>query len=150
MLDLTNPKHAHIDKRLRENRILWLGSVQPDGRPHLVYVFFLWDGKNILIFSQPTSQKIRNVQQNPHVTLGLDETREGEDMVILEGKAELLDDPAVNPTLPAYAAKYDSEFQRVGLTAEAMAAVYSQALLITPTRFFHRQGTRGQRVEVIT
>ena len=86
MLDLTNPKHAHVDERLRTNRILW-------------------DGKHILIFSQPTSQKIRNVQHNPHVTLGLDETRGGEDMVILEGKAELLHDPAVNPTLPAFAAK---------------------------------------------
>ena len=47
MLDLTNPKHAYIDKRLRANRILWLGSVRPDGRPHLVYVMFLWDGKHI-------------------------------------------------------------------------------------------------------
>ena len=71
-------------------------------------------------------------------------------MVILEGTAELLHDPAVNPTLPAYAAKYAAELQRVGLTAEAMAAIFSQALLITPTRFFHRQGTREQRVEVIT
>ena len=150
MLDLTNPKHAHVDERLRTNRILWLGSVRPDGRPHLVYVFFLWDGKHILIFSQPTSQKIRNVGHNPHVTLGLDETREGEDMVILEGRAELLHDPAVNPKLPAYAAKYDFALQRVGLTAEAMAAVYSQALRITPTKVFHRKGTREQRVEVIT
>ena len=149
MLDLTNPKHAHVDERLSTNRILWLGSVRPDGRPHLVYVFFLWDGKHILIFSQPTSQKIRNVQHNPNVTLALDDTKNGEDMVILEGKAELLHDPAVNTTLPAFAAKYDSLLKRVGLTAEAMAEVYSQALLITPTRFFHRQGTRGDRVEVI-
>ena len=70
MLDLTNPKHAHVEERLRTNRILWLGSVRPDGRPHLVYVFFLWDGKHILIFSQPTSQKIRNVQHNPVSPLG--------------------------------------------------------------------------------
>lgn len=71
-------------------------------------------------------------------------------MVILEGKAKLLHDPEVNATLPAYAAKYDSLLKRVGLTAEAMAAVYSQALLITPIRFLHRQDTRGDRVEVIT
>ena len=150
MLDLMNPKHVHVDERLREDLILWLGSVRPDGRPHLVYVFFLWDGKHILIFSEPTSQKIHNVQHNSNVTLALDGTKNGEDMVILEGKAELLHDPAVNPTLPAYAAKYDSLLKRVGLTPEAMAAVYSQALLIIPTRVFHRQGTRGQRVEVIT
>jgi NAD(P)H dehydrogenase (quinone) len=71
-------------------------------------------------------------------------------MVILEGKAELLNDPAVNTTLPAYAAKYDSLLKSVGLTAEAMAAVYSQALLITPTRFFHRQGKRGDRMPIVT
>ncbi len=64
-------------------------------------------------------------------------------MVILEGKAELLHDPAVNATLPAYAAKYDSLLKSVGLTAEAMATVYSQAILITPTRFLHRQGKRA-------
>src|SRR5215467_1417598 len=118
--------------------------------PILCMSFFVFDGKHILIFSQPTSQKIRNVRHNPHVILGLDETKHGEDMVILEGKAELLRDPAVNPTLPAFAAKYAAELQRVGLTAEALAAAYSQALLITPTRFFHRQGTREQRVEVLT
>jgi PPOX class probable F420-dependent enzyme len=149
MLDLTNPKHAYVDERLRKNLILWLGSVRPDARPHLVYVFFLWDGNNILIFSQPNSQKIRNLQQNPHVTLALDDTKDGEDMVILEGKAELLHDPAVKTSLPAYAAKYDSLLKSVGLTAEAMAAIYSQPILITPTRFLHRQGKRGDRVEVI-
>jgi PPOX class probable F420-dependent enzyme len=149
MLDLINPKHAHVDERLRKNLILWLGSVRPDGRPHLVYVFFLWDGKHILIFSQPNSQKIRNVRHNPKVTLALDDTKDGEDMVILEGKAELLHDPEVNATLPAYAAKYDSLLKRVGLTAEAMAAIYSQAILVTPTRILYRQGTRGNRVEVI-
>ena len=68
----------------------------------------------------------------------------------LEGTAELLHDPAVNPTLPAFAAKYAAELQRVGLTAEGMAAIFSQAILITPSRLFHRQGTRGQPVEVIT
>ena len=149
MLDLINPKHAHVDERLRKNLILWLGSVRPDGRPHLVYVFFLWDGKHIIIFSQPNSQKKRNVRNNPKVTLALDDTRDGEDMVILEGQAELLHDPEVNATLPAYAAKYDSLLKRVGLTAEAMAAIYSQAILVTPTRILYRQGTRGNRVEVI-
>lgn len=89
------------------------------------------------------------MRHNPNVTLALDDTKDGEDMVILEGKAELLNDPAVNATLPAYAAKYDSLLKSVGLTAEAMAAVYSQTLLITPTRFLHRQGKRGDRVEVI-
>ena len=140
MPDLANPKDAHVDERLRKNLIIWLGSVRPDGRPHLVPVWFLWDGKKILLFSQPNTQKIRNLQQNTNVILALDDTKDGEDVVMLEGKAEFLNDPAVNATLPAYAAKYDSELKSEGYTAAAMAAEYSQAIRITPTRFLNSSG----------
>ena len=140
MPDLANPKDAHVDERLRKNLIIWLSSVRPDGRPHLVPVWFLWDGKNILIFSQPNAQKIRNLRQNTNVILALDDTKDGEDVVMLEGKAEFLNDPAVNTILPAYAAKYDSELKSMGYTAEAMAAEYVQAIRITPTRFLNISG----------
>ena len=140
MPDLANPKDPHVDERLRKNLIIWLSSVRPDGRPHLVPVWFLWDGKKILIFSQPNTQKIRNLRQNTNVILALDDTKDGEDVVMLEGKAEFLNDPAVNPTLPAYAAKYNSELKSMGYTAEAMAAEYAQAIRITPTRFLNISG----------
>src|SRR5256885_2571611 len=42
MLDLRDSKDAHIDARLRHEPIIWLSSVRPDGRPHLVPVWFLW------------------------------------------------------------------------------------------------------------
>jgi hypothetical protein len=38
--------------------------------------------------------------------LALDTADQGEDVVLIEGRAELLDDPALLPTLPAYAEKY--------------------------------------------
>jgi PPOX class probable F420-dependent enzyme len=140
MLDLTNPKDAHTDERLRKDPIIWLSSVRPDGCPHLVPVWFLWDDKKILIFSQPNAQKIRNLRQNTNAILALDGTDDGEDVVMLEGKAELLNDPAVNPALPASIAKYDSQLKSMGYTAEAMAAEYTQAIRITPTRFLNISG----------
>ena len=39
MLDLSDSKGAHIDQRLRDEPIIWLSSVRPDGRPHLVPVW---------------------------------------------------------------------------------------------------------------
>jgi PPOX class probable F420-dependent enzyme len=136
MLDLAQSNHAHIDQRLRENTICWLSSVRPDGHPHIVAVWFLWDGKDILIFSKPSNQKIRNLRQNPHVMLALDDTRQGADVIMLEGEAELLDDPAVNTTLPAYVAKYRARMARIGYTPETMAKSYSQAIRITPTKVY--------------
>jgi len=106
MLDLTKERDAHIDERLRGELMMWLSTVRPDGRPHLVPVWFLWDGETILIFSQPNQQKLRNLQHNPDVVVALDTAGQGDDVVMIEGKAELLDDPRVSTVLPAYAEKY--------------------------------------------
>ena len=72
MLDLTKERDAHIDERLRAELMMWLSTVQPDGRPHLVPVWFLWDGRTILIFSRPNQQKLRNLRHNPNVVVALD------------------------------------------------------------------------------
>jgi PPOX class probable F420-dependent enzyme len=135
MLDLTEERNAHIDRRLREDHIIWLGSVRPDGRPHLVVVWFVWTGKDLLIFSKPDVQKIRNLRQNPQVILAL-ETNQGIDPITLEGQAELLDDPLVRATLPQYVAKYGVHITGIGYTPETMSKVYSQAIRITPTKFY--------------
>lgn len=134
MLDLSQPRHQHIAERLRANVIAWLGSVRPDGRPHLVAVWFLWNDEHILIFSKPNNQKVRNLRQNPNVTLALDDTNEGDDPIVIEGSAELVDDPDISTNLAAYLAKYGEAMQEIGLPGAEMAKVYSQAIRITPSR----------------
>jgi len=135
MLDLTQKKDVHIDERLRSNIIVWFTTVRADGRPHSVAVWFLWDGSQILIFSQPNKQKLRNLQHNPHVVLALDNTKNGGDVIVIEGKAELIDNAEVNTTLPAYAEKYTPLLNEMGWSPESMAADYSQAIRVTPTKF---------------
>ena len=65
----------------------------------MVAVWFLWDGEKFLIFSQPNTQKLRNLRHNSHVTLALDDTHSGGDVLVIDGEAELLTDPDVNATL---------------------------------------------------
>jgi PPOX class probable F420-dependent enzyme len=131
--DTSKPAHVHALERLQGNVISWLSTVRPDGRPHLVPVWFLWDGQTILIFSKP-DQKIRNLRQNPAVVLGLDDTATGEDVVLIEGTADLLPAGQVTPTLPAYAAKYTSKLTDMGWTPASMATEYTEPIRITPTR----------------
>jgi PPOX class probable F420-dependent enzyme len=135
MLDLTDQQQAHIDERLRNDPIIWLSTVRPDGRPHSVAVWFLWDGNEILIFSIPDNQKIRNIRHDPRVFLALDDTKQGEDVITVEGVAELIDEPAVNTTLPAYAQKYDQFLKDMNWTPESMSKRYSQAIRIKPAKF---------------
>lgn len=133
-LDMSDPRQAHIAERLRTGEILWLASVRPDGRPHLIPVWFLWEGETILLFSKPENQKIRNLRQNPAVSVSLDDTKQGDEVTILEGVAAMIDDAEVTTALPAYASKYAALLADMGWTAETMAKEYSQAIRITITR----------------
>jgi PPOX class probable F420-dependent enzyme len=133
-LDINNPDQAHTAERLRTEKILWLASVRPDGRPHLVPVWFLWQGETILLFSKPENQKVRNIRQNPAVIVSLDATDHGNDVTVLEGVAQLIDEPDMSTALPDYASKYVNLMADLGLIPETMAAEYSQAIRITITR----------------
>lgn len=138
MLDRTDPRYANVSDRLEHDVVAWLGTVRADGRPHMVAVWFLWrpESGTVLVFSKPGQQKVRNIERNPNVVLSLDDTDDGEDPVTFDGRAELLNDPAVSTTLEAYVAKYGKRIQGIGLDPASMAALYSQAILITPTKFY--------------
>ncbi|MGZ3616799.1 MAG: TIGR03667 family PPOX class F420-dependent oxidoreductase [Ktedonobacteraceae bacterium] len=134
MLDVTTEWGQHAEQRLQTNIIGWLTTVGSDGRPYTVPVWFLWEGSTLLIFSQPQKQKIRNLRKNARVTLALDETKQGEDVVVVEGTAEVLDHPDINVMLPRYVEKYGRMIKDMGYTPEAMAAEYSLGIRITPTK----------------
>jgi PPOX class probable F420-dependent enzyme len=122
----------HVEERLRSDEMIWLTTVRPDGRPHSIPVWFFWESATILIFSKPNTQKIRNLRQNPSVTLALDDTKKG--VVILEGAAELLGQGDGSVTLQAYGEKYREGLRRIGVTIEAFTTLYSQPIRVTPVR----------------
>jgi len=56
---------ARLDRFLSEEPVVWLSTVRPDGAPHLVPIWFTWDGTSLLVFSKPGAQKVRNLSANP-------------------------------------------------------------------------------------
>jgi len=137
LLDLSNPKDAHVDERLRKEPIIWLSTVRADGRPHLVPVWFFWNGETITIYSQPGNQKMRNLQGNAHVALALEAADEGDDVVIIEGKADLLGKSTQTMNTPAYVEKYDALIKALNSDPETVAASYSEVIRVTPTKCIH-------------
>jgi PPOX class probable F420-dependent enzyme len=132
MLDLSQPYDAHIDRRLRTEPIIWLATAALDGRPHLIPMWFLWDGARVLMFSLPNTRKLRNLRRNPAVVLSLDSAEQGYDIVILEGRAELLRDPKLNGAMPEFVAKYAALPRR--WPPEEWAQRFTQVIGVTPTR----------------
>lgn len=128
-------RRAHVEERLRGDLMAWLTTVRPDGRPDTVPVWFLLrDDEAILVYSQPAKVKLRNVSGNPHVSLVLDGTNVGSDVIRVEGTAEHV--PGFPPAdqVPEYAEKYAGQIGRLFGTAAQFGALYPEALLITPAR----------------
>jgi PPOX class probable F420-dependent enzyme len=66
-------------------------------QPHVVPVWYEWDGECIWISSFRSTRKVREIEQNPRVSLVIDAPG-GEDPapgVVFEGPAELIADPAL-------------------------------------------------------
>ena len=124
-----------IQDRLRSERILWLGTTGADGRPHVVPTWFWWDGSSFLLFSKPEARKVRNLRANTEVMLAAGDPEDDFDVQLVEGRAELLDEPT-EAVLPAgLATKYADQLRDLALDLGEYARTYSQAIRIDPTRF---------------
>jgi PPOX class probable F420-dependent enzyme len=134
---LPDDRRAHVEGRLRANLMAWLTTVRPDGRPDSVPVWFLLqDDETILIYSQAGKVKLRNIRNNPRVALGLDVTDIGRDIIRVEGTAEHVPGFPAADQVPGYVVKYA---ERIGAnfgTASRFAALFSEALIITPHRLY--------------
>jgi PPOX class probable F420-dependent enzyme len=122
-----------VRRRLQGNLMAWLTTVRPDGRPDTVPVWFLLreDG-TIRVFTRAGKRKLVNIAANPHVSLGLDVTDIGRDIVRLTGTVRPDEDAAPADRDPAFRAKYAERMAAMFGTPESFAEQFPVALTITP------------------
>ena len=132
---LATDRRARVETRLQTNLMAWLTTVNAAGRPDSVPVWFLWQADDsILVYSQPGKAKLRNIDANPNVALGLDVTDIGRDIVRIEGTAARAAGHPPADGVPEYAAKYAERIGAIFGTVEGFAAAFSEAIVITPTK----------------
>jgi PPOX class probable F420-dependent enzyme len=125
MIDESTEFGARVARHLREETIVWLTTVTPSGAPLPRPVGFLWDGgENVSVYSQPGA-RIRNIGRNPKITLNFRGDADGGDIVVLSGTAEVDESGPGAAEDAAWAAKYATEWERVGMTAESFAQRFS-------------------------
>ena len=134
MLDETTEFGEHATRRLHEAIIGWLTTVSPEGQPHPIPVWFLWDGdRSILLYSRPEKRKLQNIAANPKVSLNLDSDGVDADIVVCWGEVRVSDDPPADES-PEYVEKYAGRIAALGWTPESFAADFSVPLRIDLTR----------------
>jgi PPOX class probable F420-dependent enzyme len=124
-----------VAARLGSAPVAWLTTVRADGQPQSSYVWFQFDGEDLLVFSQPDAAKVRNIAANPLVSFHLDGDGEGGAVVTVDARAEVLSADPDAARLAAYLAKYDQTI-RTGLnsTPEQLRQQFSTAIRVTPSR----------------
>lgn len=122
-----------LPRRAADN-VAWLSTVTPSGKPVPRPVWFAFDGRSFLMFSQPTAAKVRHIRTNPNVTLHFNSGPSGEDVLVVVGTAAVLDDGIMPSTAPGYLEKYERHYPAVGLDRGSFDAEYSSAIRITPER----------------
>jgi len=135
LFDTTTEAGKRAEARLKEEEIAWMTTVRSDGQPQTVPVWFLWDDEEILIYSQPNTQKLKNISRNPRVGLNLNSNEQGNDVVRLEGMATIADDAPPSSEVPSYVEKYREGIARIGFDVEGFARAYSVPLRVSPERW---------------
>jgi PPOX class probable F420-dependent enzyme len=134
VFDTGSESDAHALERLGRDMIGWLTTVTPEGQPQTFPIWFLWEGGEVLIFSDRRAKRNGNIAANPRVSLHLNDNGQGGDVVVLEGEARL-DEATPSPDkYPPYLAKYGAWITEYLTSAEEMATIYNVPLRIRPTR----------------
>lgn len=103
---------ALVDQTLEKAEIFWMGTVRPDGRPHVTPLIAIWLDDAIHITTGAEERKALNIAENPACTMttGCNALNDGLDVVI-EGRAKRVSDAATLERLASlYKSKYDWDF----------------------------------------
>lgn len=91
------------EQRLKKSHNYWITTVKPDGSPHSMVVWGLWQDGRFLFSTGAKSRKARNLESNRNCVVATEHAHEA---VIVEGVAEIADVDARRKLIPVYEKKY--------------------------------------------
>ena len=99
---------AWAEQQLARSRNYWLATVRPDGRPHVMPVWGMWNEGAFWFSSSNASRKTRNLGGNPRCTVT---TEDAANPVVLEGVASRVTDiQSLTRVLEWENAKYGTDY----------------------------------------
>ena len=98
------------EQRLKKSHNYWITTVKPDGAPHTMVIWGLWQGGRFLFSTGSESRKARNLAANKHCIVCTEHAHEA---VIVEGIAEIADVAARKKLIPPYERKYKFDMSKM-------------------------------------
>jgi PPOX class probable F420-dependent enzyme len=113
---------GEVEAFIAEEFLVTVATIGPNGRPHVVPLFYAAEGMDVLIFTYGSSQKVRNLERDPRATLQIEAGRTYDELrgVMMECDAEVSTDYDTTLEVGLKLARRVEE--REGLSPEAAAA----------------------------
>ena len=87
MLDMTSEEiRSFLMDAVRTGK---LATVRADGRPHVVPIWYVLDGDDLVFNTWHTSVKAKNMRRDPRVAISVDDEQPPFSFVMVEGVVEL-------------------------------------------------------------
>jgi F420H(2)-dependent biliverdin reductase len=111
-----------VEQRLQTEQNIWLATARPNGNPHLVPIWFVWQDEKIYLCTGSQSVKARNMAANPNVELSLENANTP---IVIEGQARSIEQ-VDRSVIEAFRRKFDWD-----ITSDSQ---YNDVIEITPRR----------------
>jgi pyridoxamine 5'-phosphate oxidase-like protein len=115
-----------------------VGSILPDGAPHVVPLWFVWLEDAVFVTCRAGSRVSRNLQRDQRAVLSFDRGRDWLDQagVLVHGRAEFLgqDHPSLQRALSAWFEKYRGALSGAGFAAYAEQVPNPLVFRVRPDR----------------
>lgn len=122
-------------RRLREEQVIWITTIDRDGTPQPNPVGFVFqEDDSILVYNSVKAKRVNHVSDRPRVALHFDGDGTGGDIVVFTGTASLATDVPLPHENPAYVAKYGNDVVRVFGSVEKFSEAFPTPLRIEITR----------------
>jgi len=95
---------AELPARLADDTIIWLATVRPDGRPHLIAIWFVYVDGALWFATAASSVKIANIRNDPRVNVSLES---GMRSAVGEGTASVVALPYPPAVVEAFVGRFD-------------------------------------------
>jgi PPOX class probable F420-dependent enzyme len=132
MLNFKNRFGRHVNRCLRQEKVVWLTTVDSGDAPQPRPVWFHWNGRTILIFSEQNKAKLRHIARNPKVALSFNTDEEGGNVAVLIADARILAQRPARKRAKTYLRKYRRGIHSLEMTVAEFTDAYTVPILITP------------------
>jgi PPOX class probable F420-dependent enzyme len=125
-----------LDRRVSRLEVatsLQLATVRPDGRPHLVPLWFDWDGETLVVLSKAHAQKVKNIRAEPRAMVNVGEPGSvGTSLLEVTGEVGAA---RIADIADRFALKYHRLLEGLGRTTDEFLQTYPTVIRLRPSRW---------------